>query len=62
MQDQARFIEAKRQQEIMVLEAQRAEQARLDREDMNAVIADVRRKLEADGVALTQAATRRNKT
>eukprot|EP00959_Pyramimonas_sp_CCMP1952_P411685 8627371-Pyramimonas_sp.AAC.1 len=41
MQDQARFVE--RQQETMVLEAQRAERARLDREGMNAVIADVRK-------------------
>eukprot|EP00959_Pyramimonas_sp_CCMP1952_P143438 3002874-Pyramimonas_sp.AAC.1 len=34
MQDQARFAEAKTQQEIVALEAQRAEQARLDREEM----------------------------
>eukprot|EP00959_Pyramimonas_sp_CCMP1952_P240536 5026901-Pyramimonas_sp.AAC.1 len=59
MQDQARFVEAKTQQEIVVLEAQRAEQARMDREEMNAVIEDVRKKFEAERVPLAQAASRR---
>eukprot|EP00959_Pyramimonas_sp_CCMP1952_P345169 7228625-Pyramimonas_sp.AAC.1 len=59
MQDQARFVEAKGQQETVILEAQRAEQARPDREEMNAVIADVRKRFEADRVAMAQAASRR---
>eukprot|EP00959_Pyramimonas_sp_CCMP1952_P098128 2051225-Pyramimonas_sp.AAC.1 len=59
MQDQARIMGAKRQQETVVLEAQRAEQARLDREGANAVIADVQERFEADRIALTQAASRR---
>eukprot|EP00959_Pyramimonas_sp_CCMP1952_P443048 9275172-Pyramimonas_sp.AAC.1 len=59
MQGQDRITEAKRQQETVVLEAQRAEQARLDREEMNAVIADVQNRFEADRVALAQAASRR---
>eukprot|EP00959_Pyramimonas_sp_CCMP1952_P196338 4104932-Pyramimonas_sp.AAC.1 len=58
-QDQAAIIEAQRQQETMALEAQRAEQARLDREEMNAIIADAQKKFEADRLAMAQAASRR---
>ena len=70
MQEQARDQEAQRQQGTRALEAQGAEQARLDREKMGAFIADAQKRLsdseaqkaaiaqqaEADKLAIAQAA------
>eukprot|EP00959_Pyramimonas_sp_CCMP1952_P217719 4553569-Pyramimonas_sp.AAC.1 len=56
MQDQARCVEARAQQEFMTREVQRAEKARLDREEMTATIEDFRRTLEAERLALANAA------
>eukprot|EP00959_Pyramimonas_sp_CCMP1952_P438884 9188520-Pyramimonas_sp.AAC.1 len=59
MQDQARFVEAKTQQEFMTRESQRAENALLDREEMTATIEDVRKTFEAERLALAKAARER---
>eukprot|EP00959_Pyramimonas_sp_CCMP1952_P381983 8004658-Pyramimonas_sp.AAC.1 len=61
MQGEARALGAQRQHDTMALESQRADQARLDREKMNAVIADVQKKFEADRLAMAQAAGRRER-
>eukprot|EP00959_Pyramimonas_sp_CCMP1952_P425761 8917905-Pyramimonas_sp.AAC.1 len=58
-QDQVRLVEAKAQQEVLAREAQRAERARLDREEMNAVIEDVRKTFEAEKLDMAQAARQR---
>eukprot|EP00959_Pyramimonas_sp_CCMP1952_P177879 3717699-Pyramimonas_sp.AAC.1 len=59
LQDQARFVEAKTQQEFLTREAQRAEKARLDRQEMTATIEDVRKTFEAERLALAKAARER---
>eukprot|EP00959_Pyramimonas_sp_CCMP1952_P243768 5095690-Pyramimonas_sp.AAC.1 len=59
MQDQARFVEAKTQQEFLQREAQRAEKARLEREEMTATVEYVRKTFEAERLALASAARER---
>eukprot|EP00959_Pyramimonas_sp_CCMP1952_P312076 6531826-Pyramimonas_sp.AAC.1 len=59
MQNQARFIEAKIQLEHLQREAQRAEKARLEREEMTSTIEDVRKTFEAGRLALARAAGER---
>eukprot|EP00959_Pyramimonas_sp_CCMP1952_P200483 4193314-Pyramimonas_sp.AAC.1 len=61
MQDQARYVEAKTQQEFLARDAQRAEKARLDREEMHAVGEDFRKTLEAERPAMAQTVEKRER-
>eukprot|EP00959_Pyramimonas_sp_CCMP1952_P202140 4226674-Pyramimonas_sp.AAC.1 len=54
MQNQARYVEAKTQQEFLARDAQRAEKAQVEREEMNAVVEDVRKTFEAERLAMAQ--------
>eukprot|EP00959_Pyramimonas_sp_CCMP1952_P114067 2385377-Pyramimonas_sp.AAC.1 len=59
MQNQARFVEAQTQQEFLAREAQGAEKARLDREEMNAVVEDARKTFGAERLAMALAVRER---
>eukprot|EP00959_Pyramimonas_sp_CCMP1952_P069677 1454471-Pyramimonas_sp.AAC.1 len=59
MQDPARYVEAKTQQEFLAREAQRAEKARLDRQETQAVVEDFRKTSEAERLAVAQAVRKR---
>eukprot|EP00959_Pyramimonas_sp_CCMP1952_P354942 7435223-Pyramimonas_sp.AAC.1 len=61
IQGQARLVEAKTQQEFLASGAQRAEKARLGREEMTATIEDVRKTFEAERLALAKAARERER-
>eukprot|EP00959_Pyramimonas_sp_CCMP1952_P033378 700603-Pyramimonas_sp.AAC.1 len=61
IQDQAKLAEVKTQQEFLASEAQLAEKARLDREEMIATMAEVRKTLEAERLALASAARERER-
>eukprot|EP00959_Pyramimonas_sp_CCMP1952_P375369 7861956-Pyramimonas_sp.AAC.1 len=56
IQDQARLAEAKTQREFLTSEAQLAERARLDREEMAATMTEVRKTFDAERLALAMAA------
>ncbi len=59
IQDQARLAEANTPRDFLASEAQLAERARLDREEMTATMAEVRKTLEAERLALAMAARER---
>eukprot|EP00959_Pyramimonas_sp_CCMP1952_P059127 1234941-Pyramimonas_sp.AAC.1 len=59
IQDQARLAEANTQREFLNNEAQLAERARLDREEMTETMDEVRKTFEAEPVALAMAARER---
>eukprot|EP00959_Pyramimonas_sp_CCMP1952_P108098 2259863-Pyramimonas_sp.AAC.1 len=58
---QARLAEAKTQREFLTNEAQLAERARLDREEMGATVAEGRKTFEAERLALAMAARERER-
>eukprot|EP00959_Pyramimonas_sp_CCMP1952_P190576 3985799-Pyramimonas_sp.AAC.1 len=58
IQDQARLVEVKTQQEFLASEAQLAERARLDREEMIATMEGVRKTLEAEKARSSQGCER----
>eukprot|EP00959_Pyramimonas_sp_CCMP1952_P113788 2378968-Pyramimonas_sp.AAC.1 len=61
IQDQARLVEAKAHREFLASETQRAEMARLGREEMTATMENVRRTFEAERLALAKAARERER-
>eukprot|EP00959_Pyramimonas_sp_CCMP1952_P146785 3072438-Pyramimonas_sp.AAC.1 len=61
IQDQARLAEANTQRDFAASEAQLAERARLDREELTATMAEVRKTFEAERLALATAARERQR-
>eukprot|EP00959_Pyramimonas_sp_CCMP1952_P302551 6330515-Pyramimonas_sp.AAC.1 len=56
IQDQARLAEANTQREFRTTEAQLAERARLDREELTETVIEARKTFEAERIALAMAA------
>eukprot|EP00959_Pyramimonas_sp_CCMP1952_P376951 7895541-Pyramimonas_sp.AAC.1 len=59
IQDQARLAEANAQREFLTNEAQLAERARLDREELTEAVFEARKTFEAERIALAMAARER---
>eukprot|EP00959_Pyramimonas_sp_CCMP1952_P413852 8671226-Pyramimonas_sp.AAC.1 len=59
IQDQARLAEANTQREFLTNEAQLAERARLDREELIETVIEARKTFEAERIALAMAARER---
>eukprot|EP00959_Pyramimonas_sp_CCMP1952_P130541 2729849-Pyramimonas_sp.AAC.1 len=59
IQDQARLAGADTQRELLTNEAQLAERARLDREELTEAVVEARKTFEAERIALAMAARER---